>query len=90
MPRRHKTAQALLRILEQVDSRLPRNHIEDAKELVDNDEWLVALELICTQLYEYEVPISQELLRLIEEALQSMDVSTEGWLYLRELVTESS
>lgn len=60
-------AAALLAVLHEVEG-LPAHDIESISVLVRAGEWAVALETLCTQVYEYDcelgVDVREELLRL--------------------------
>jgi hypothetical protein len=57
----------LERLLNQIGGDLPPEQIEDMKELVQPGEPGVALENFCTQLFEYEVPVSLAVVAELEE-----------------------
>ena len=61
---------------------LPQDDIERAEELVYVGEWAVALENLCTQLYEYDVDVSDEILRLIESLARDLGVADRYWAVL--------
>jgi hypothetical protein len=57
----------LRNVLEQVDG-LPANDVENITVLIRAGEWKIALETLCTQIYEYDleprVSVGEELIRL--------------------------
>jgi len=73
-------------ILDAVKASLPEENVTDACELLEHDEWGEALSLICTQLYEYDVPISSEIYDRIESAGLQMQMPPKEWEILRELI----
>lgn len=60
-------AAALLTVLHEVEG-LPAHDIESISVLIRAGEWAVALEALCTQIYEYDcelgVDVREELIRL--------------------------
>lgn len=73
-------------ILEVVKHLLPTDNVEDALELLNYAEWGAALSLICTQIYEYEVPISQSFYDEVERLGKRMELVSADWEILRELI----
>lgn len=66
-------------IIDAVDGKLPVANIADARELLDHNEWGEALLLICTQLGEYEVPVSRDVLGQIVRAGEKIGYDKEVW-----------
>jgi hypothetical protein len=64
----------LERLLNQIGGDLPPEQIEDMKELVQAGEPGVALENFCTQLFEYEVPVSLAVVAELEELGRALGV----------------
>ena len=73
------------KIIDTVKDDLPIENIADAKELLLHDEWGEALSLICTQLYEYDIPISEDTYNLIDRAGRQMGMDNQGWRELTVL-----
>ena len=55
---------------------------ERVKELVRVGEWAIALENLCSQLYEYEVPVSPQVLASIERVGVETGVERQYWTRL--------
>ncbi len=66
--------------------RLPENNTADARELIAHGEYGEALELLCTQVYEYEVPVTSETYKIIEACGKRMQMEESSWTLLRELL----
>lgn len=62
-----------------LDGRLPSGDIESAWSLADAGEPGVALELICTQAYEYDVSVPLVVFRQIVEAGKAMGLDAGLW-----------
>ncbi len=76
----------LTQMLGEVSTVLPRENISDAHDLLEHGEWGESLDLICTQLYEYEVPLSRHQYELIDRTGRMMKIEPSNWDYLKELV----
>jgi hypothetical protein len=61
---------------------LPEDDIESVEELVQAGEWTVALENLCTQLYEYDANVPEETLAMIEELGRDVGVPDRYWKML--------
>ena len=61
---------------------LPENDVEHVEELVQVGEWQVALELLCTQVYEYEIKVDKELLKMIAALGRDVGVQNRYWKVL--------
>lgn len=70
---------ALRAIVVALDGRLPTVDIDNAWGLIDAGEPGVALENLCTQLYEYDVLVPREVLRQIVSAGEAMQLSPDLW-----------
>ncbi|WP_338790623.1 MafI family immunity protein [Bernardetia sp. MNP-M8] len=67
---------------------LPNQNIIDAKELVEYNESGIALEVIITQIYEYEIKINKSLYEDIEKLAKKFKMEEEHYLFLVELITD--
>ena len=77
-------------VVEEVRTSIPEENVRDAYEFIEYAEWGEALSLICTQLYEYDVPISNRTYEQIEWLGQQMEMAPKQWTMLKELVQTSS
>jgi hypothetical protein len=73
-------------LVEWFASELRPENIQDAGELLDHGEWGEAFDLICTQVYEYEVPVSREQYTVIEQTGRMLGMDSADWDYLKELI----
>ncbi len=62
---------------------LDQDEIERVEELVQVGEFAVALENLCSQLYEYDVRISDELVAAIAVLANTVGVEDRYWTVLR-------
>lgn len=60
--------------------------LKDSFELVENNEYGIALENTLENLYEYEISINEELAELAKEAIQKMQLNWKDWEFIKELV----
>jgi len=75
----NKIVSLIEEIIEAVKDDLPADNIMDARELLSHDEWGESLSLIYTQLYEYDIPVSEDVFKMIESAGNQMNMDNQGW-----------
>jgi hypothetical protein len=68
---------------------LPTKDIEGVEELVQVGEWVVALENLCTQLYEYDIDLPTETLKLIEVLGRDIGMAARYWRVLAPTGSET-
>ena len=78
------------KLLAATKDQLPPENVKDAEELLEHGEWGESLDLICTQLYEFGVTLSQELYRMVEQSGLAMNLDAERWSYLKELFDQGT
>lgn len=76
----------MLSLLEDLKNLLSQKVIEDAREMVKYNEYGVGFEIVCTQLFEYDIKISSEIYEKLEALGKSMKLKEETWNYLRALI----
>ena len=86
MKNRFTLIKGIRSLIDEVADSLPVDNISGARDLLRHGEWGLAFELICTQLYEYEVLIAPEMYETIEQLGQKMKISPDEWKMLRELI----
>lgn len=57
-----------------------------SRELIDHNEGVIAFENICQNIYEYDVRISKELYKEIEELGLRYNLEKGTWEFLNELI----
>jgi hypothetical protein len=76
----------MLVLLHEFEGRLPTKVYKEIESLAVHREWGIALENLCEQLYEFNLPIESEALGKIKELTELMQLSSERtW---RSLVKE--
>lgn len=70
---------ALTALIEQVRDKLSEKDTSAALELVEHDEFEVSFDLICTQLFEYDIKVSAD----IEELGRLMKLDESEWQMLK-------
>lgn len=76
-------------ILSKVGNSLPVENIHDAEDLLEHNEWGESLSLICTQLYEYDITINQDMYEKIASLGREIDMPSKEWSVLQELVKKN-
>ncbi len=69
----------LIKVIAECDGQLPSGQLADMRELTEAGEPGVALENLCTQLYEYGVWLDLATLRQIAEIGKAMGVEPRYW-----------
>jgi len=69
-------------VLSLLGERLPESRKDDISSLADVGEWKLALELLCANLYEDEIPISSDIYTLIAEAGRMLNADDDLWITL--------
>ena len=69
------------------NSRLEK-FIEDTEELIQHNEYGIALENLISNLYEFEIEINQNQLEIVKEALLEMKMNWDDWKFIEELVKD--
>lgn len=67
----------------EVDDQLPATDAENVTELIDAGEFGVALETLCTQLYEVDAVVSERTFQRLESIGSSMGMSAKTWAMLK-------
>jgi hypothetical protein len=70
----------------EVKNRLPSNDAKNIEEFIDHNEFGLAFETLCCQLYEYDITISKEFYEKIVLYGESIEIKPSEWLPLKELI----
>lgn len=73
-------------LINDVGFTLPPQNVADANDLLDHREWGEALDLICTQLFEYDVKVTSGVYYRIKSVGEIMKMPQATWEILKELV----
>lgn len=76
----------IIQLLNEVKNDLPTDDIKNIREFAENNEFGLAYEILCTQLYEYSVQISCDYYNKISLYGKSIQIQPSVWLPLKELV----
>jgi hypothetical protein len=76
----------LQEILQSVKHGITEQNFCDATELIVHDEWGEALDLICTQVIEYDVRLPERVYLLIHETCGLMEIDPVYCSQLKSLV----
>ncbi|GEM_PF-3471445 len=66
-------------IIYELEGVLAPRDLSAARSLNEHDEWGEALDIICTQLFEYDLCISKSIFEKIERVGSAMDLAPEMW-----------
>jgi hypothetical protein len=77
-------------VVDEVQDRIGEETRDFVRSLVDHGEYQVAIETLCDQLYEYEIPISSEVRVRVHRAAAEMGFVSPRLRLLDELVENSS
>lgn len=73
----------VMQVLESCRGLIPNAELDGMIELVDHDEWGIALENLCTQLHEHGAALDELTLQKIERLGSQMRLSPDHWVKLR-------
>lgn len=76
------TEKRTIEIIETFRNRLPDEFVDMYKNLAQHAEWGVALEDLCTQLYEFDITPSAQELEEIKSLAKSMNMADDVWNFL--------
>jgi hypothetical protein len=76
----------IINITKEYNGKLPQSDIDSIVVLASHREWGVALENLCTQIYEYELKVSKQSFFKIKEMITKMKLDTRYLDDLSELV----
>lgn len=75
----------LLEALDLLKGKLPKEDKMQAREEIAAGEYDLAFEIICQQLFEYDVRISMADYQRLEAIGRRMELSEDAWVMLRSL-----
>lgn len=76
----------LSQLLNECKMKLPPDDISNIAEFIEHNEFGLAFETLCTQLYEYNIQISYEFFEMISLCGKSMKLEPSTWVPLKELI----
>lgn len=77
-------------LLGEFSKKLSVTDLKNISILIEHNEFGEALEILCTQLYEYDIAIGSQQYLIIEQTAKTMKMSEDRWIYTKELLGESS
>ena len=83
-----ETKYELKNLLNQIEKDLPTPSKLAIGEFIEVGEWGLALETMCDLLYEYEVSISSETFRLIQETSRLLQTDKKIWEELSPQISQ--
>ena len=79
----------LTQLLDEVKYKLSPDDINNIADFIENNEFGLAYETLCTQLYEYDLKISYELYEKISFCGKSIKIHPSIWMPLKELIMDN-
>ena len=79
----------LTQLLDEVKNGLSPNDFKNIAGFMENNEFGLAYETLCTQLYEYDLKISYELYEKISFCGKSIKIHPSIWMLLKGLIMDN-
>jgi len=76
----------LISLIKKFKARLSKDDYKNAIEFAEHREWGVSYELLCEQLYEFEVDIEVDEYSEIKVLGKKMDIDEMYWNNLKQLI----
>lgn len=86
MFKRNKFKNMVADIVEKATDHLEDRDVLNAKDMLDHNEWGIAFDIVCQQIYEHGSAISDDFYNQIEDAGHAMKMEPDNWEFLRELI----
>jgi hypothetical protein len=77
----------IIYFLDNVKAKLPERDVALITEFAEHDEWGLAYETLCDQIYGYNIPITNKLYEEIVTYGKSIQIDETYYLPLKELIT---
>ncbi|UOE42871.1 MafI family immunity protein [Agromyces larvae] len=74
--------QTIREVVNELSGQLPDSDLQNARIFLDAGEPGVALENLCAQIYEYDVPIARSAYLRLEAAGRAMSLDSSNWSHL--------
>ena len=81
-----KLRKSKLSLIDDVKDLLPQTDINNAREMVEYNEFGVGFEIICEQLFENDIKISSNIYEKIVAIGKSMEMKETSWNFLETLL----
>jgi hypothetical protein len=78
-----KLKKLLLELIDSVKSLLPQSDIDNATEMIEHNEFGIGFNIICEQLFEHDIEISEEDYQKIVEIGQKIELPDSKWIFLK-------
>ncbi|MBF0232658.1 MAG: MafI family immunity protein [Desulfamplus sp.] len=76
----------IMQLISFLKGKLPEQDIVNAIEMLENDEFGEAFEILCTQTYEYDVKVDKQFFVKVVEAAEMMKIGKDSWGFIEEQV----
>lgn len=64
---------------------LPGRDVKNALEMLEANEWGLSFDIVIVQLYEYEIAVTEEFIRLAEEIMEEIAIDRDAYPFLYQL-----
>ena len=64
--------------------------LNNAREMLEVNEWGLGFDILVTQLYEYDIPITTEFIKLAEEVMNDMKIDAGEFNFIYKLPIRQS
>lgn len=85
-PRQVLLEEKILSLAEETKEFLPPQDLQNIRDDIEYNEFGLAFEILCIQLYEYEAPISLEIYTRLENLGKDIGIDEKIWSPLKDLL----
>lgn len=64
--------------------------VNNARDLLDHEEFELCLDMVITQMYEYDIEINADFYKLIDEIGFKMNIPEEKYSFMKELIRDEN
>ena len=80
-----KIEKLMRELIDSIKFLLPQSDVDNATEMIEHNEFGVGFNIICEQLYEHDIKISDEIYQKIIELGRKMELPDSEWILLKDL-----
>jgi hypothetical protein len=82
----NKLEELLHSLIDDIHILLPQTDVKDALEMITYNEYGIAFEIICNQLFEHNIKITSEIYEKIIIIGKLMKMNETSWNFLEQLI----
>ncbi len=76
----------ILQLTTAMEDKLPGQDIEKITEMLENNEFGLALDILCTQIYEYDIKVDEQFYEDVKKVAEMMNIAKDSWEFIEEQV----